>query len=70
MKAAGRTLTVGELRAALAGLRDDDPIDVVTRDLDDALVSAVHPASGGGVHLLVEASLRRQGTCDECGDGL
>ena len=34
MRAAGRTLTVGELREAVAGLRDDDPVHLVVEGED------------------------------------
>jgi len=63
MRAAGRTLTVGELREALHGLRDDDPVRVVALDRDEVGVEAV---DGGRVDLrLVVPALPRDTDLDE-----
>jgi hypothetical protein len=68
MRAAGRTLTVSELREALTGLRDDDPVRVATLE-DDMPATGVETASGGGVVVTLDVEPRRVlHVCDECGD--
>lgn len=57
MKAAGRTLTVGELRETMAGLSDLDPVNVIVGD-EGAVYVEHAEASVSILALKIEASER------------
>lgn len=75
MRAAGTTLTLGELRHALAtGLlpaTDATPLQVTTPSGTEVRIIAAESTPGDGVRLVVEGEVRRVigvGVCESCGD--